>query len=600
MSFVTSWNFADLAQSDTDPNLDKRLEESRQAVAAFRDKWRDNGDYLTKPAILKQALDELELLERDHGCNAWQSYYFSLRLQQNQLDNTVKTASRVADEASIELYNQLQFFTLSLAKIGTEQQALFLADSQLSDYRYFLQQLFAEQPYVLSDQEEKILNLVSQPAVRSWVDMTESFLAKEEVESLSADGQSAAQTVPQLMALLNNSNKPIRDQAADHVHAIMGRQSAVATEEMNAVLGFKKINDDLRGFARPDAGRHLGDGIDSQTVDSMLDAVSSRNDLPHKFYSLKAQLLAQDKLAYHERNVEAGSVDSRYSFEDTVALINKVFSQLDPEFATITTKFITDGRIDVFPAKGKSGGAFCAHNLLTQPTYILLNHTDRLQDVLTMAHELGHGINNELTRQVQNSLNFGTSLATAEVASTFMEDFVLEELLKEADPAGRLAILMMKLNDDMSSIFRQVACYRFEQSLHRNFRQKGYLSTEEIGDIFNQHMAEYMGPAVEQTSGCENWWVYWSHIRNSFYVYSYASGLLISKSLQAMVHSNAKDIQKVKQFMAAGTSDSPSGIFAAAGITINDASFWSAGLNQIESLLDESYALARELKLIKD
>src|SRR5690606_34227717 len=150
-------------------------------------------------------------------------------------------------------------------------------------------------------------------------------------------------------------------------------------------------------------------------------------------------------------------------------------------------KFVNEGLIDVYPRKGKRGGAFCAHHNKTLPTYILLNHTDKLRDVTTLAHESGHGINNEMMRKKQNSLNFSTPLSTAEVASTFMEDFVLTEVLKEneEDEELRLGIMMMKLDDEISTIFRQIACINFERELHQKFREIGYLSKEAIGEMFH-------------------------------------------------------------------------------------------------------------------
>jgi oligoendopeptidase F len=181
-----------------------------------------------------------------------------------------------------------------------------------------------------------------------------------------------------------------------------------------------------------------------------------------------------------------------------------------------------------------------------------------------------------------------------------MEDFVLQEILKKANDELRLAIMMKKLNDDASTIFRQVACYRFEQELHREFRRKGYLSKEEVGSIFQKHMAAYMGPAVEQSAGSENWWVYWGHIRYFFYVYSYAGGLLISKSLQNSVKESPVFIGKVKEFLSAGLSDSPRNIFMRLGIDIAERGFWDKGLREIERLLEETIALARKLRKIKD
>jgi oligoendopeptidase F len=333
-------------------------------------------------------------------------------------------------------------------------------------------------------------------------------------------------------------------------------------------------------------------------VDTLIETVSERFDISAAFYKLKARLLKVKKLRYHERNIEYGTISRRYPYETAVKLIMKVLANLDQTFAGILDGFIRNGQFDVYPRKGKAGGAFCAHNLISQPTYILLNHTNRLNDVLTLAHELGHGINNELIRGKQHSLHFGTPISTAEVASTFMEDFVLQEIMRKADDELRLSIMMMRLNDEVSTIFRQVACYRFEQELHEQFRKSGYLSKEEIGRLFQKHMKSYMGASVEQSPGSENWWVYWGHIRSFFYVYSYASGLLISKSLQNSVKEDPRFIGKVKEFLSAGLSDSPKNIFLGVGIDITDKGFWDKGIEEVERLLNETERLARELRKI--
>jgi oligoendopeptidase F len=358
------------------------------------------------------------------------------------------------------------------------------------------------------------------------------------------------------------------------------------------------VDDELRGFSRPDLARHISDDIDTDIVDTLISTVSGRFEIPSAFYKLKARLLRVKTLQYHERNIEYGTISSRYPYETALKLITKVFSNLDQTFVRILDGFIRNGQFDVYPRKGKAGGAFCAHNLISQPTYILLNHTNRLNDVLTLAHELGHGINNELIRGKQHSLHFGTPISTAEVASTFMEDFVLQEIMRKADDEMRLSIMMMRLNDEVSTIFRQVACYRFEQELHEQFRNRGYLSKDEIGKLFQKHMKSYMGASVEQSPGSENWWVYWGHIRSFFYVYSYASGLLISKSLQNSVKEDSRFIRKFKEFLSAGLSDSPKNIFRGVGIDITDKRFWDRGLDEVETLLKETDRLANKLRKI--
>lgn len=596
ISLPTVWNLSPLYKSDQDPRMDQDLKKVEQATKKFIDKWQPRTDYLKDPKVLKTALDEFELWNRSFGTSGKLGFYIWLRTQQDQNDPKLKAQDNKIDEFSTKLQNEIQFFTIRLSKVSPVTQKKFLSSPLLKDYRHFLEKLFLEAKHLLSEPEEKIMNLKSAPAYNNWVKMTSAFLAKETRPTLTEGGKVEPKGETELLSLISSQNKQVRDSAAKAFNQILDQFKEIAENEVNSILQNKKINDDLRGYPRPDTSRHQSDDIETEVVDSLVEAVSAKFDLSARYYQLKAKLLGQSKLEYHERNVEYGEVTQKYSYEQAYELVMKTFTQLDPEFAQIFESFAKEGTIDVYPKSGKRGGAFCAYWLISQPTYILLNHTDRLNDVLTLAHELGHGINDELIKKAQNALNFGTPISTAEVASTFMEDFVLQEILKKADDQTRLAILMMKLNDDVSSIFRQVACYKFETELHQKFREVGYLSSDQIGQIFQKNMSAYMGPGVVQSPGSQNWWVYWSHIRSFFYVYSYASGLLISKSLQASVKLDPEYIGKVKQFLSSGLSDSPKNIFSGLGIDITDKKFWQKGLNEIEQTLEETEKLAKRLK----
>jgi oligoendopeptidase F len=233
--------------------------------------------------------------------------------------------------------------------------------------------------------------------------------------------------------------------------------------------------------------------------------------------------------------------------------------------------------------------------LKSQPAFIHLNFSKKLRDVTTIAHEMGHAIHHKLIASTQPALYVDTSMAVAETASTFMEDFVIQAILEDADEELRLALQMEQLNDSVSSIQRQIACYRFEQALHNLFRETGYLSKEDIGELFQEHMKSYMGEYVEQSPGSQNWWLYWDHIRRHFYVYSYASGLLISKSLQNKVKENPEFIIEVKRILEMGTSRSPKDAFAEVDIDITDPAFWELGLKEQRDLLEDTWTLAEKL-----
>ena len=595
------WNLSLLFKNESE--ILKYREQVKQSVEKFVKNWKDKKSYLESPQELKKALDEYEQLQAGasggpDGGGTKDGFYWFLKQRINQSDPKIKGEYSKAITFSKSVDNQLRFFKLSLAKISKEKQNQFLQSKELQKYKHYLERTFNEGKYDLSDQEEKISSLKSIPAYEHWVNMTESFLSKEEVILKDESGKSRRMTSEEIMTLLSSTNKRVRDAAAKAWNEILERNATIAEHEINAILENKRIEDELRKAERPDTLRHINDDVKTEMIDVLIKTVSERNDIPHRLYKLKAQLLKQKKLGYHERNVPFVKKEKDYKYKDAYQLVHKVFKQLDPEFAQILESFSKEGRIDVFPKKGKSDGAFCTDNAKDQPPYIMLNHTNKLSDVRTLAHEMGHGINDILMKPKQNALSYGTTVATAEVASTFMEDFVFEELEKEANDEKRLSLMIRKIDQDISTIFRQIACYRFEQELHEKFRKSGYLSKEEIGKIFIKHMKAYMGPAVEYSKGSENWWVYWSHIRMFFYVYSYASGLLISKSLQARVRQDHKFIKEVKIFLSSGQSKSPEDLFKDLGININDKSFWLQGIKEVETLLNETEALAKKLKKI--
>jgi oligoendopeptidase F len=574
------WDLTPLLLDESEENFNKLLSQIEERNYIFINKWKEREDYLMNPSILKEALDEYDKLDSEMGLTGNIGYYYSLKESLDQSNADIKARLNKIEDVAVKISNDVQFFTHKLAKVSVDTQNIFLNYPELGDYKHFLEQLFIEAKYLLPENEEKIINLISSSAYSSWVRMTSDFISREERQVLDSQGNKTVKTFAEISELINDQNKTVRDNAAIAFNDILAKHVDTAENEINAILQHKKVMDNLRGFTRPDQGRHLADDIPTDVVDTMLQTVSAHYDISTAYYKKKAELLGQEKLAYHERNVQVGEIGEKiYTFEESIEIVRSVFGKLDSEFLNIFDSFLKNRQIDVFPQKGKSNGAFCTHNLKTQPTYVLLNFTGRIRDIATIAHEMGHAINNELSRKYQNSLNFGTFISTAEVASTFFEDFVFDEISKELDAKTKTALEMTRQGDFISTVQRQVACYKFEQELHREFREKGYLAKNDIGKIFQKHMSAYMGPYVELSEGSENWWVYWSHIRNFFYVYSYASGLLISRSMQVLVRKDPTFINKVKTFLSAGTSKSPVELFAQMGIDITTPDFWLIGLN---------------------
>jgi len=555
---------------------------------AFVSKWKGNSEYLEDPVKLKEALDEYENISRKYSFGGAEGYYYYMKQELDGTDLDARAKFNSLYEFILMEDNKLIFFALSLGKISKEKQKEFLESSELTDYRNFLKEIFVNSKYMLEEKEEMIMGLKSTPAHEMWERMVTSLLSKE-----SAEIKGEKKTYPELLSLMKDSDSELRDLAKEAFEKILEKYSDVAENEINAILENHKSNMIIRGYEEVDSSRLISDSVSKDFVLALLNATTKRFDLSDRYYKLKAKVLGKDKIGYHERATQVGNFSRKYSYEDGVETVRKVLGDIDPEFLGIFEKFVADGRIDAYSRKGKRSGAACYHTSIGLPTNIILNHNGTLDDVTTIAHEVGHGINNEMMRKAQHALYFDTPVATAEVASTFFEDFVLEEVLKDCDDEEKFSILMKKVDDDMSSIMRQVSAYNFELELHNTYQKEGYLSKEKIGKIFAKHMGAYLGEGVD-ISTVDNWWIYWGHFRSCFYVYSYASGLLISKSMQKKFKEDSGFIEKIKEFLSSGTSLSPEEIFDKMGIKPNE-EFFLNGISEIESSLVKAEELAQKL-----
>lgn len=594
----TQWDLSLIYKNEQDPKILLQKQNFIRKCDDLIQKWKNKDDYLVDPSALKQILDEKEDIDESPESDYQEAYYYSLKNSLNQDDTEITAKLNKIHDFLIKYVNELQFVEIKLSKIPQDKQNEFLSSLLLEKYHKDLKKLFENAKHILSEDAEKILNLMSKTSYSNWVEMTSQFLDREEGIVKDKTGKKEKLLLSELFHKIKGQDKILRDSAAKEINRIMKKHADTAEHELNTVLEYKKINDDLRKYNRPDEQRLISGEIDTQIVDTLTEAVTKRVDISKNYYKLKAQLLSQKKLKYHERVVELGSTNLNFTYQEAIDLVYQTLNKLDLEFGEIFESFIENGHIDAFPAKGKTGGAFCTYNGKNSPIYILLNFAGKIDDLTTIAHETGHGIHNYLSYTHQPSVYRETSLFTAEIASTFMENFVLEEAVKNIDDESRLWLLMGQIDDAVSTIIRQIHCYTFETELHSAFREKGYLSKKDIGKLFTKHMARYMGDYVEQSAGSENWWVYWGHIRSYFYVYSYASGLLVSKALQKMVKQNPQDIQKVKKILSAGSSLTPKDMFAEVGIDITSINFWNTGLDEIEGTLKEAEGLAKKLKKI--
>lgn len=594
MKITTQWDVSMLGKGINDPQFKKDRDLTLKKATAFSKKWKKNQSFLTDEKKLKKALDEYNALS-ELPSNEDMFLWMSLQLKTD--DIALQAAMKKLTDFGQKLAEHTRFFALALGTIKPSDQKKFLKSELLKSYRNYLRDIFNTAQYDLSEPEEKILSLYSGVAYGNWVSMLDEFLSQAEEEILHKDGKKfvlkkvGTETV---LSELSSVYPKVRKSANQALARIYDKFVAVAEKEINSVLESTKIKDELRKLPRPDSARHLGEGVSSEMVDTLREVVGKNMKLSHQFYALKSKLLKQERFHYNERNLKYGTTHTEYEYPKTVSLVRKAFARIDDTFVDIFDDFVTTGKIDVYPKKGKTGGAFCLSVGIHEPVFVLLNYTKTTRDVATLAHEMGHAVHGVLAKK-EKSLNYHHPMVTAEVASTFCEDFVFDEMLGQSSDHERLILMIDRLQDKTNTIFRQIAAYNFEYELHAQFREKGYLSHTEIGSMFNKHMKSYLGPKFDVDDVSGRGWIHWEHFRSPFYVFAYCSALICAQAMQAEFKKDPSFITSIKEFYSIGSSLSPQEIFEKMGMDITKSSFWQQGIDEYKQLLNETKKLAKKL-----
>jgi oligoendopeptidase F len=570
----TEWDLTLFYASHHDPKIETDLKTYEKLHENFERKYKP-ADFTKNEGTLFKALTDYEKLAADSSGNR-AILYFHYSKDINAEDKKAEAEIAKISDRLAKASNRIIFFELALGKIPQNKQKTLLASKKLFHFKYFLENIFKQARYNLSEAEEKILSLKSLPARQLWISNQDKLLSKQTVcfKKKELPIAQAMSMIPTLPAIDRNA---LHRLVMEKLRSI----SDFAEAEINAVYIDKKINDELRGFKNPYDATLISHETDEAMVTALTNTVTENFKISHRFYKLKAKLLKLRKLTYADRGAGIGTADRKIPFEKGLEIVRSAFEKMDPGFSSLLDSMMEKGQIDVFPKKGKTGGAYCSSNVDT-PTLILLNHIPEMRSVTTLAHEMGHGIHAELSKS-QSPLYQGHSTAVAEVASTFFEEVIFNDILPTLSPKEQIVALHDKINDEVSTIFRQIACFNFEKELHQEIRTKGTLSKEEIGALLNKHMKAYPGPVMEMQPNDGYFFVSWSHIRNFFYVYSYSYGNLVSKALYSKYKNDQGYLKEIKAFLSAGCSKSPRDIFADIGIDTSNPQFWKEGLAQIES-----------------
>jgi len=589
--FTLKWDLNQFYSSLDDKNIDKDIALVLKEGKRLHDKY-ISSDFDTNIKTLKLLLKDTEEFDSKYSYGGKVAYYIYLNQFLDQESVKVKARYSQIEKLNIELSRLLHFIYERLSKIPEDKQKKFVKDPSLKEYSNYLRNIFKFSKHILPSDKEEIVNELSDMASGSWNRLLESLLSSEVVKIKDSKGKIHSLNFEKLSDRFNSSDKVLRDNAAKAFNEILVKHSKVAEAEFNNTLQYKSKMDKIKKYSYPEESRYLSDDVDKEFVEDMCEYVKEYNSVSKEYYSLKVKVLGLKKLKYHERGLSFEKGESKFDLKKSIDIVKNVFNTIDPKFEGILHKFL-DGNIDSESKKGKSGGAYCINVAKSLPTFILLNHHDKLHDLLTIAHEAGHGINSEMMKETQNALYFSTPPATAEIASTFFEDMVVDNLIENSKGVKKLNILLKKIDMDVSSIFRQVAFFNFEREVHALFKLKHYLSNKEIGEVFTKHMSSYMGSSVTQDKGSENWWMYVPHFRYYFYVYSYSMGLMIAKYMKAMYKKDKKYLRNIKEFLSTGTSLPTSEVIKK--LTGDKDHIWKMAIDEIKSNINDANKLFKEI-----
>lgn len=581
------WDLSHLYKGSGDPLLQKDLEESLAEAANFRERYWGRISSLDA-AQLQAAMVQYEgILEKMGKAESFSHLWFVTDTNDPQRGKLLQSVG----EHEARLRSQLLFFELEWVQVPDEQAQELLSKPELAKYHHYLSAARRYRPHLLSEPEERILAEKSVTGGSAWIRLFE--------ESISAipfqiDGQIL--TEEQVLSRLHWPDREARKKAAKAMTQGLRGNLRLLTFIFNMLASDKAIEDRLRNYPHWLSARNLANEISDQMVNSLVEAVVARYDLPQRYYRLKRKLLGLDQLYDYDRYAPLEGLDMVVSWSRCVEEVLASFEAFSEEMARIALRFFKEKWIDASVRQGKRGGAFSHPTVPSVHPYVMVNYTGKLRDVMTLAHELGHGIHQFLASS-RGYLNTQTPLPIAETASVFGEMLAFERIMSHlSEPRERLAFLCNKIEDILATVFRQIAMNRFEEKYHTSRRQSGELTSEELGNIWIQTQAEMFGDSVCLTEDYSLWWSYIPHfLHTPGYVYAYAFGELLVMALFARFKEvGPQFVEGYLEMLSMGGAESPQEVVARAGLDLKDPELWSKGLGILEGMIEQAEELANK------
>jgi oligoendopeptidase F len=587
---LPEWNLADLYSGADAPELKNDLATSERAADAMQERYAGKLATLLDGGkggyVLAQAVREFEQLNDLLGRIV---SYASLLYAADTSDPRRQKFFGDIQEKITAISSKLLFFPLELNRLDDKALEAAMEHSELGHYRPWIEDLRKEKPYQLEDKLEQLFHEKAVTSRSAW-----DRLFSETMTSLRFDVSGEKLSLEPTLNRLLDADEKKRRKAAEALAKTFKENVRLFTLITNTLAKDKEISDRWRGFADVADSRHLNNRVEREVVDALVAAVREAYPrLSHRYYAMKARWLGMKKLAHWDRNAPLPEEPKQViGWDDARKTVLAAYGDFSPRMADIADRFFAQRWIDAPVREGKSPGAFSHPTVPSAHPYILLNYQGKPRDVMTLAHELGHGVHQVLAN-VQGPLMAPTPLTLAETASVFGEMLTFRALLDQApSQRERKALLASKVEDMINTVVRQIAFYSFERKVHTE-RREGELTSERLGEIWLEVQRESLGPAIDLKPGYESFWCYIPHfIHSPFYVYAYAFGDCLVNSLYAVYEKAEKGFaDRYLDMLAAGGTKHHKELLAPFGLDASDPNFWSMGLKVIEGLIGELEAM---------
>jgi oligoendopeptidase F len=582
---ATAWDLEPLLDGEGEGGVERRLDDALARAGAFAERYAGKLGELDGAGLV-EAMAELAVIYELVGRAG---NYAALRFSTDTAAPANGALLQQVQERETQIGTTLLFFELEWAALSDERVEQLLAGDGLDFCSHHLRNARRYREHLLSEPEEKILAEKALTGASAWSRLFEELTSAIEVEL--PDEKLALDVALSRLAL---ADREVRRTTAEAVTAALEPGLRTRAFLFNTLLADKATDDRLRRYPHWLAARNLSNEASDESVRALIEAVRGRYEIARRWYRLKARLLGVERLADYDRMAAVTADEVTFSFAQGREIVLDCYTSFSPELGALAQRFFDERRIDAPVRPAKRGGAFCAAAVPSVFPYVLLNYTARRRDVLTLAHELGHGVHFALAAR-QGIFHQQTPLTLAETASVFAETVVFGRLLEEdSTPASRLALLAGNLEDTIATVFRQVAMNRFEDLVHTARREQGELSVQRFGELWAESQSELLGDSVALTDGYRSWWSYVPHfIGSPGYVYAYAYGQLLALSVYERYEQQGSElVPRYLEMLAAGGSRSPEELGQIVGVDLADPGFWDAGLDLVERQLQEAEAAA--------